>query len=205
MGTVSLSDGVTLPVPATNNGTVTSLNMPVQFNVANNTSNIVVTLNNPTGTGNFVLDNAPTITNPAITGNITATGNVNAATGNVTRLNIGALSFYQSPPQTITAGANIVLTHGLTGAPNFVGVQLQNISAELNYAVNQNVPITVGQRSSAAADPYGVSMTLNPANIRIQYGSGALVIGKLLDFATGDSADPDPTKWKAIITALKVG
>lgn len=77
MGTVSLSDGVTLPVASTANGTVTSLNMPVQFNVANNTSNAVVTLNNPTGTGNFVLQNAPTIGgNVTMTGNLTVSQNI---------------------------------------------------------------------------------------------------------------------------------
>ncbi len=79
--------------PETSNGTVTSVGlcMPVQFNVSGSpvtgAGNITVTANNPTGTGNIVLQDSPTLNAPVLN-NASSNGSITFNGSLITNYNV---------------------------------------------------------------------------------------------------------------------
>jgi hypothetical protein len=112
---------------------------------------------------------------------------------------------YVSPEQTITSGANINLTHGLSKRPTLFYYILVCKTAEYNYLVGHEIEITTNG-GGASTTSKGISVEVNESSINIRYGNSGFVFD-YINKATGSGQNLTNNNWKLIVKAyaLKTG
>jgi hypothetical protein len=156
--------------------------------------------NSGTATNNFVLrtnaDGSATL----------ARGNIGATTQDLVTINSAGIvtlpvNKFVSSEQTITAAGSLTLPHGLGVAPTLFQLFLICKTAELNYSVNDEVPISVSSFTTSVGDNYGVQMTPDATNLNLRFGSRASVFF-LNNKTTGAGAAITPASWRLIVKAV---
>lgn len=84
-------------------------------------------------------------------------------------------SAYVSAEQTITAGTNVTLAHGLSGVPAIVRVVLRCKTAELGYLVNEEVDMTFQYTFGGGQ----VQTSSDATNVYITFGNNVNLLNKL--------------------------
>lgn len=107
---------------------------------------------------------------------------------------------YVSAEQTITAGAVLVLAHGLVVAPKLITAELVCKTAEYGYAIGAVINIDIGQKSTSIADAYGTAVVKDATNVTLVMGSAAGVFNIIRadTFAAGTIT---AANWRLIVRA----
>ena len=112
---------------------------------------------------------------------------------------------FVSADQTITAGGQLTLTHGLGGAPKEIEVWLECQSAEDNYAAGDQIKVDTFNYSSTGSNSKGCAVGIpngNTTQVKVYFGSDAATFG-VPDASTGARADLTNANWRAIIKARR--
>ncbi len=107
---------------------------------------------------------------------------------------------YISTNNTISAGATLVMTHGLGAAPKLVQCQIVCQSADNSYSANDVVILPIGGPVSGAN--YGISPYVDATTITVQLGNSANGIS-ILTKGAGVYGVIDATKWKMVISGWR--
>lgn len=107
-------------------------------------------------------------------------------------------SGYTSTNQTVTAGGQLVLAHGLSGMPALVQVRLKCTTAELGYSIGDEVIINPG--ASYVSSSTGLSLVPDATNITVRFGSsgGGVSVARK---DTGALAIVTAASWVLIVKA----
>lgn len=105
---------------------------------------------------------------------------------------------YTSSEITISSGGTTTLTHGLSSAPKAIQLILKCITADLNYAVDDEV--VIGAQDTMNSTSSGVSLTQSSSEIYVRFGSANPVF-HLLDKTTGARTGTTNARWKLIVKA----
>jgi hypothetical protein len=105
---------------------------------------------------------------------------------------------YVSPEQTITAAGALTLAHQLGAKPKFIQVSLICKTANIGYAVDDEILINPLAAFSTLST--GVSVVGDATNLNIRFGSYSQVF-TILNKSTGTAADITPASWKIVIKA----
>ena len=104
---------------------------------------------------------------------------------------------FTSARQTITAGGAWTINHGLTVAPTSWHAFLVCTTANLNYSVNDVVPINPHQNGSTSN---GQSIVADATSISVRYGSTADAY-ELLAKTTGTRTAITAGSWALVLRA----
>lgn len=107
---------------------------------------------------------------------------------------------FQSAAQTITAAGALTIAHGLGAVPRTVQMLLKNATAELNYAVNDEVMDWIGGRDQVGTGNRGISVIKNATNLVVRFGSSAATFA-VLNATTGVDAAIVNANWNCILVA----
>ena len=110
-----------------------------------------------------------------------------------------AKSFFASTAQTITAAGQLVIAHGLGQIPDYIVVELRNVTPEANYTAGQQVQIAPGPMGTSASN-LGLSLIKDVTNLTLRFGSGAAVF-HLPDATTGADTALTPANWTVVVKA----
>jgi hypothetical protein len=109
---------------------------------------------------------------------------------------------YTSPPQTITSGGVLTLSHGLVRSgsgvsPTIFSAKLQNVTPEANWVAGGTfvVPVFVYDVSGTS---YGFYLTPSSTTLRIQFTSGFYIP----DYASGAWVLATNANWNLVVTAV---
>jgi len=102
---------------------------------------------------------------------------------------------YDSGEQVITSGGQLILGHGLSSTPSLYMIFAKCVSAQGNYSVGDEVPLSGEHRSNE-----GVALIPDGTNITCRIGSDISPIS-LLDKTTGAGFSATNANWKLIIRA----
>ena len=122
------------------------------------------------------------------------------AKGRVTALGSATPVFsaaFESAEQTITADSVLNVAHGLGGMPKLVMVTVRNVSTEINYAVNDEVPLTgtMTEMGSTA----GAHIAFDATNVTILTAT----LFQLRDKSTRASTAITASKWRYVVRAWR--
>lgn len=109
------------------------------------------------------------------------------------------LAQFESAAYVLTASAVATEAHGLGARPNRVWGVLQCVSAELGFAVGDEIPI--GQVATTAGVQV-LNVSADSTNIEIIKGAGAPAICRK-DATIGTVTAIDISKWRVIVRANK--
>jgi len=146
-------------------------------------------------TGNYTLPGSDGVSGQALTtdgaGNVTWQDVVG---GNVS----GVLTdSYTSTAQSIVSGGLLQLAHGLGTMPTLVQLRLKCVTAQANYAVNDEVIVNPLQ---SFTDSKGCSVVTDTTNINIRFGSDTSVYA-LPDKSTGTITSLTNGNWNILVKA----
>lgn len=108
--------------------------------------------------------------------------------------------YFESAPQTITAGGALTLAHGMSVTPRLVQCFLQNVNAELGFTTGQQYFLPTGVQNSAGTPNSGVSVIPDATNLNIRFGADAQVFA-VIRADTGQIAAITAANWKFGIRA----
>lgn len=111
---------------------------------------------------------------------------------------LGLAKFYESPPQTITAGGALTLVHGLGVVPKSVETILQNVTAEAWYSVGQLVFHAINGDDGTSVK--GAAISPDSANLNIRFTS-ATTAYSVPNYTTGGRAALTNANWRVIFRA----
>lgn len=104
---------------------------------------------------------------------------------------------YNSPPQALSVGGLITLTHGLGATPTLVRCELHCVQAAEGYAVGDVIDAPQVAQGTATSD--GLSVRRNSTQIIIRQGStGGLPI---LNATTGGVVRISNSQWNLVVRA----
>lgn len=111
---------------------------------------------------------------------------------------LGFGKMYESPEQTITAGALITLAHGLGAKPKLLSLELVCKTAENGYSVGDcvNIPAHAGGYSTSN---YGCTARLDATNIGLRLGSQVTTF--LMLNSSGNAVGATNANWRLIVRA----
>jgi hypothetical protein len=107
--------------------------------------------------------------------------------------------YYESPPQTITAGGSLTIPHGLGRKPILFQYMLVCTTAELGYSIGDELPIEaqpIGSSSSSIAQ--GVAVVPDDTNLNVRFGSQANVF-QIIRKDTGSNASITIANWRFVV------
>ena len=104
---------------------------------------------------------------------------------------------FESAEQAITLGGNLTIAHGLTATPKMVSYFLICKTANLNYSVNDLVPIDFNQSTASASSPN--NSVVDATNINLKYSSAQAP--SLPDRTSGNPAVITAGSWRLIVKA----
>lgn len=107
---------------------------------------------------------------------------------------------YESPQQTITANSTITLAHGLGAKPEVYALYAVCNTADLGYAVGEEIPIFWFINSSAV-DGQSSQMSADATNVYIIIGANAAK--QILSRTTRQQASKTLASWKYIVRAYR--
>jgi hypothetical protein len=107
---------------------------------------------------------------------------------------------YDSGNQTITSGAAISLTHGLSSAPILVTYHLVCLTTEDNWAVGAELPVVPVTASAGFGADEGFQVEVTDTLIEGVFGNAANTF-QLLDKSAGTSSTVTNAKWAFIARA----
>jgi hypothetical protein len=106
---------------------------------------------------------------------------------------------YRSAAQTITAAGSLSLTHGLGAIPVLVQARIRCTSAELGYAVNDEVIVNNGESAFSTVSA-GHSLTVSSTTIGVRFANDPSTY-QIVNKTTGAANGIDNAKWQLIIRA----
>ena len=109
-----------------------------------------------------------------------------------------SLARYTSTAQTITAAGSLTLAHSLGTTPAKVWAHLKNTSAELNYSVNDLVPIF--PTGNTGGLNVGFQCVPDGTNLNIRFGSAANTF-QIINKTTGALGNITNANWNIIFYA----
>lgn len=123
----------------------------------------------------------------------TGTNNTKAATPLALKTAYGFSSFFESTEQNITASGNLSLSHGLSALPKIINLVLRCKTAELGYAVGDEVEQVQFIQSAG----YNMNIWCNTASIGIAVVNTPWIISKTTSTGSGITA----ANWKYVFRA----
>lgn len=143
------------------------------------------------------INNLTEDTNPALTTDFVVTYDASATTAKkVTLANTGIFSeSFTSADQTITNAGSLTIAHGLSNTPTLVQLRFKCLTAQHNYAVNDEV---ITDNHHADTGSYGVSCVPDGTNLNIRFGSSGQ---RILDKTTGVTGTLTNVNWALIVKA----
>lgn len=214
-------DSTCFPVFVTASGTQASIppktNSTFGFDSTNstlsvtNTATTITTASQPniTTVGTLVGGNATAVVDSATTsaaGKVelltdaefqTGTDNTRAATAANVFNSLGFSDYFESTQQTLTAGGQLTVAHGLGRKPILVKLVLQCTTADLNYSIGDELTEWANGYNSSAT---GVSAVPDSTNIVMRFGSGSQVF-VIMNKTTGAYANMTPGSWRLVARA----
>lgn len=112
---------------------------------------------------------------------------------------LGFSAIYESDAQTITAGGQLVLAHGLTRVPKMLHCFAVCVNPEYNYAAGEIIHI-LPPISTTLANNYGLTAKVDVTNITIRFGTNATTL-VALDATTGLGNALTNAKWNLLVKA----
>lgn len=106
---------------------------------------------------------------------------------------------YESPEQTITAGALITLAHGLGAKPKLISLELVCKAAEHGYSVGDCITVP-SQAGGYSTSNYGCTTRLDATNINLRFGSQVTATFLILN-SSGTNFGATNTNWRLIVRA----
>lgn len=110
---------------------------------------------------------------------------------------------YVSAPQTITSGGQLTLTHGLSGEPKFITIELLCDVAEFNYAVGDILDQTMYAYSLSATQSRNCAIVKNSTSLTIIFGNVASVLFVAPNKIGGGLESLTNTRWRLIVRAFR--
>jgi len=101
---------------------------------------------------------------------------------------------YFSDTYTITSGMALTINHGLPKAPRTVWVRLKCLTAELGYAVKDEVEIAT---FAVASGTNGVSIAVNSTQIKLVLQT----LPALINFSTQTATAITAANWNIVVKA----
>ena len=107
---------------------------------------------------------------------------------------------YVSPQQTITAGAQLTLAHGLASKPKLVTGAFVCLTAEHGYSVGDEIidPLGFAYTDAAALVTNTASIDSTSVYVRFQNVGGLI---RILNKSTGALANLTPANWRYLVRA----
>lgn len=105
---------------------------------------------------------------------------------------------YDSGNQTLTAAGTLTLAHGLGAAPKIRTYILKNVTADIGYAIGDEVDI--GPQLCPTNASGGLSVVANSTNFILRFGSSAQMF-TLPNKGTGSSQNIAVANWKLVVRA----
>jgi hypothetical protein len=105
---------------------------------------------------------------------------------------------FTSSDQTITAAGSLTLAHGLSAAPDAVGLSLVCQTNELGYTAGDVLNYGYMGRPNGSR---GASIVPDGTNLNIRYGSGATTF-EAINKTTGTTGNLTNANWKARFFAV---
>lgn len=129
----------------------------------------------------------------------------NSGTGLALRSNVAAhVKFsleYQSTGQTMIAGAQLVLAHGLGVKPKLIRLYAKCTTAEEGYSIGDDFDITaVMSRGRNASDDRTFAVVPDATNITVVNGNTS-IFANTIHKSTGNSAALDRSNWDLYVEA----
>lgn len=108
---------------------------------------------------------------------------------------------YASTGQTITSGGTLTLAHGLGATPRMIQGYLKCTTADLNYSVGDEVPVSGGQEAYGSTVSVGVSIVWDSTNLTVRFGSNAGGAFAVLNKTTGTLGAITNGSWEFYVRA----
>ncbi len=106
-------------------------------------------------------------------------------------------------PYAIVSAGQVVITHGMGGAPKNFEIVLKCLTAEAGYAVGETAVYALGMRDQSGSTAYrGVSVVPTATTITMRYGSSATVFD-IIDATTGDGVGLANANWEMYVRATR--
>lgn len=116
-----------------------------------------------------------------------------------TTIGTGVISpVFTSPEQSIVSAGALTIAHGLSFTPKLIQIYLICKTAEDNYSVGDEFPVSGWQILSTVNDQRGVVIVPNATNLVGRYASVPSVF-TVLDFNTGVRANITTANWRIVI------
>lgn len=109
-----------------------------------------------------------------------------------------SLRFFESGQVAYTAGASVIIAHGLGSTPKFIQVDLECVTAEHGYSVGQRVVFGGGIDDNTSAN--GVAVSVDATNINLRFGAALMAV--LLRWTDGARVGVTPANWRYRIKAM---
>jgi hypothetical protein len=106
---------------------------------------------------------------------------------------VPSISFF-TDNYAITTGMVLTITHGLPKIPKNVWLRVKNITAELGYAVGDEVNIASGGAASAAGS---ASVAVNITEIKVVLAALPVIV----DFGTQAQTAITAANWQLVVKA----
>jgi hypothetical protein len=147
--------------------------------------------------GNVGIGTIAPATKLAVSGNSTISGTATVGSLTVGSSSIFTVGNFESTEQAIPAsGGTITLAHGLGGVPVFSTVSLRCKTAELGWAVNDEIPLN---SMFAGGSNHGSTSAINSVNFKF------IVRGNLSihNFSTNAWSTITPANWRLVFRAWR--
>lgn len=108
--------------------------------------------------------------------------------------------FFESAEQTITAGGQLVIAHGLSAKPVLFSAVLVCKTAEMNYSVDDETPVPLATTYDGSVASNGIQFVPDATNLTVRYGSSTGVFS-ILNKTTGARAAITPANWRLVLRA----
>lgn len=106
---------------------------------------------------------------------------------------VPSISFF-TDNYTITSAMAVTINHGLPKTPKHVWLRLKNITAELGYAIDDEVEIaSYGSASNTAS----VSVAVNKTQIKVVLGALPVIV----NFSTQAQTAITAANWQLVVKA----
>lgn len=117
-----------------------------------------------------------------------------------------AVTTFQSTQQTITSAGSLTLAHGLGAKPQLVTGVLQNLTAEANYSIGDEImfPAYLGFAGGLAPLSRGIAIVPDATNLNIRFGSSANAFD-YLNKTTGVLTALTNANWALVARAWRFG
>lgn len=128
--------------------------------------------------------------------------------GQVLQMNAGATApqwvtipltkSFESSPQIITAGAQVVLAHGMGLRPKIVQVELQNVTADAGFSPGDCIPVAPNYQGEGSGNSRGASILYDATNISVRFGTASYTVIRQSD---GNYDVIVNSRWRYVVRA----